>query len=311
MTALDIIIVSYNTADLTIRAIESVYTQTQHPFNLIVVDNASQDGSAEKIRQRFDELTLIESGRNLGFARGVNLGAKYAQTDYILLLNPDTVILDGAIDKLLNFAEAYPKNGIWGGLTLNNDLSINRNNAWAFDRFGTLLLSAIGISKLFPNNRWLNHHNYGNWQRDSIKTVDIIQGSFFLTSRRLWQQLQGLDSDFFMYGEEADYCYRAKQRGYQAIVSPEPRIIHHGGASEKQAEGKITRLLTGKCTFIDKHHHLQTPLLKGLLWLYVFNQWIIAYLQSLFNRQKRLDAQTWASVLKNSRTWLKGYQTPC
>lgn len=311
MPTLDIIIVSYNTADLTIRAIESVYEQTQNAFNLIVVDNASQDDSATKIRQRFSDLTLIESGTNLGFARAVNLGSKYSQADYLLLLNPDTVVLDRAIDKLLNFAEEHPDNGIWGGLTLNNDLSINRNNAWAFDSFSTLLFSTIGLSKLFPHCKIFNHHNYGAWQRDSIKTVDIIQGSFFLTSQSLWRKLHGLDSDFFMYGEEADYCYRAKQLGHQPIVSPEPRIIHHGGASETQAEGKMMRLLTGKSTFISKHYHLQRPFLKGLLWLYVFNQWLIASLLSPFKRNKKVDARTWANLLKNSRIWLKGYQAPC
>ena len=113
-TQLDIVVVSYNTRELTLEALRSVYEQTtQTTFNLIVVDNNSDDGSADAIEKNFPQLTLIRSPRNLGFSGGVNLCAKYFQSNYLLLLNPDTVILDGAIDTLYAFAHQKPTNGNW------------------------------------------------------------------------------------------------------------------------------------------------------------------------------------------------------
>ncbi|RTZ64586.1 MAG: glycosyltransferase family 2 protein, partial [Aquificaceae bacterium] len=204
MKQLDIIIVSYNTAEYTKRAIQSVYDETKATeFNIVVVDNASPDNSVELIRKNFPDVQLIESKENLGFAGGVNLGAKAVNSDYVLLLNPDTIILDGAIDKLMRFAQERPTAGIWGGVTLNNDLSLNPNNARARISFKTLLFSSLGLSKIFRSSCFFNYDNYGCWDRKSIREVDVITGCFFLTPRSLWNELEGLDDTFFMYAEEA------------------------------------------------------------------------------------------------------------
>jgi GT2 family glycosyltransferase len=305
---LDIILISYNTAELTIRAIQSVYKQTQTTdFDIIVVDNASSDGSAKRLRTEFPAIKLIESDCNLGFAGGVNLASKYADSPYILLLNPDTVVLDQAIDKLIQFAEANPENGIWGGLTLNNDHSINTHNAWAHASFSSLFFSAMGLSKIFKNSCFFNHANYGCWKRNSIKAVDIIQGSFFLTSQQLWQQLDGLDETFFMYGEEADYCYRAKQVGYQPLITPNAQIIHHGGASENQFSGKMIRLLKGKATFFNKHAGYEKEIYKRLLLLYIINHLGIYKFQSLFQKHKEPIAKEWQQIFNARKDWMQGY----
>ena len=130
MNDLAIIIVSYNTVDYIGRAITSIYQETQQTdFTLTIVDNQSPDHSVSYIRKHFPQANLIESNKNLGFAGGVNLGVSQTQAKHILLLNPDTVILEGAIDKLYQFALAHPDNHIWGGITLNNDHSLNTHNA--------------------------------------------------------------------------------------------------------------------------------------------------------------------------------------
>ncbi|KAG1694917.1 N-acetylglucosaminyl-diphospho-decaprenol L-rhamnosyltransferase [Nymphon striatum] len=193
-----------------------------------MVDNDSKDNSVELIASEFPEVEIIQTGQNLGFAGGVNVGAKASNSEYILLLNPDTVILDGAIDKLFEYAQSTPKAGVWGGITLNNDLSLNPNNARARLSFKTLLFSALGLSKAFNKSCFFNHDNYGCWDRKSEREVDVVTGCFFLTPRHLWTDLQGLDETFFMYAEEADYCIRAiKKEGVIAtcsfIVSEEGR----------------------------------------------------------------------------------------
>ncbi|MFN3786601.1 MAG: glycosyltransferase family 2 protein, partial [Thiothrix sp.] len=150
---LSIVLVSYNTAGYTRRALESLYRETQLTcFEVIVVDNASSDDSVAMLRQHFPQITLIESDKNLGFAGGVQLGAQRARGEYILLLNPDTVILNAAVDRLMDFAKQRPANGIWSGVTLNQDLSINTQHAWERPTLKNLLFSALGLSKLFKHS---------------------------------------------------------------------------------------------------------------------------------------------------------------
>lgn len=310
MSQVDIILVSYNTAEYTVRAIESVFEQTKHTdVNLIVVDNASSDDSVARIRSTFPDISLIETGANLGFAGGVNVGAKAGSAEYVLLLNPDTVILDGAIDKLVNFAKQHPKSGVWGGVTLNNDLSLNPNNARARIDFRTLLFSALGLSKLFKSSCFFNHDNYGCWDRKSERDVDVITGCFFLTPRALWEELEGLDETFFMYAEEADYCIRAIKQGYQPRVTPDARIIHHGGVSEVNLSGKMIKLLKGKSHFIKKHEpQWKQPVFKGLLLLHVFNKYASSSLLAFVKKDKRPLSNEWRTIFQERQNWLAGYQ---
>lgn len=309
MTRVDIILVSYNTADYTVRAIESVFKETKSTdINLIVVDNNSSDNSVELIRDKFPDIQLIETGANLGFAGGVNVGSKAGQAEYILLLNPDTVILEGAIDKLVEFAGKHTKSGIWGGVTLNNDLSLNPNNARARISFKTLFFSATGLSKIFRNSCFFNHDNYGCWDRQSERDVDVITGCFFLTPRKLWESLNGLDETFFMYAEEADYCIRAIDSGYQPRVTPDARIIHHGGVSEVNLSGKMIKLLKGKAHFIRKHEpSWKQSIYKGLLLAHVFNKYVSSGLTSFLKKDHKLVHQEWKKIFEQRQTWLAGY----
>jgi len=310
MTQLDIIIVSYNTAEYTKRAIESVYEETHDTtFKIIMVDNDSKDNSVELISSTFPEVEIIQTGANLGFAGGVNVGAKASDSQYILLLNPDTVILERAIDKLMHFAKERPQSGIWGGITLNNDLSLNPNNARARLSFKTLLFSALGLSKAFNSSCYFNLDNYGCWDRKSEKEVDVITGCFFLTPRPLWEELEGLDETFFMYAEEADYCIRAIKKGHQPRVTPNARIIHHGGVSETNLSGKMLKLLKGKAELINKHaKSWEKPIHKGLLLLHVLNKTMSLNLFSLINKNKIAARDEWRIVLKQRNEWLRGYR---
>lgn len=301
-----IILVSYNTSSYIRRALESLFRETHlTSFEVIVVDNASSDGSAAMIRQFFPQVLLIESGANLGFAGGVQLGAKQAKGNYLLLLNPDTVILNAAVDRLLHFARLYPDNGIWSGVTLNNDMSLNTQHAWTKPTIRDLLYSALGLSKLFSKTCLFNNANYGCWQRDSIKEVDIVSGCFFLTTRELWDKLGGLDASFFMYAEEADYCLRAKAAGYQPIVTPDARIIHHGGVSHSHFSGKQIKLLKGKVELVNRHvTPWQRPVYKFLLYLYVLNKYVLHTLLKPRSEQRR----EWQTIFAQRADWLQGYR---
>ena len=308
--SVDIILVSYNTAEYTKRAIESVYAETHDTdFKIIMVDNDSNDGSEELIAKEFPEVEIIQTGANLGFAGGVNIGAKASNGEYVLLLNPDTLILDGAIDKLMAYAEKTPSAGIWGGVTLNDDLSLNPNNARAQLSFRTLSFMALGLSKAFRNSCFFNHDNYGCWDRKSEREVDVITGCFFLTPRPLWEELEGLDETFFMYAEEADYCIRAIKKGYQPRVTPDAQIIHHGGVSETNISGKMLKLLKGKAELINKHYaSWKKPLYKSLLLWHVFNKTMALNLLSLIKKSKIPTRDQWRIVYSQRKEWLRGYR---
>ena len=301
-----IILVSYNTASYIRRALESLFRETQlTTIEVIVVDNASSDDSVKMLREFFPQVTLIESGANLGFAGGVQLGVKRAKGRYLLLLNPDTVILNAAVDRLLHFAKLYPDNGIWSGVTLNNDMSLNTQHAWHKPTLHDLFYSAVGLSKLFSKTCLFNNANYGCWERDSTKEVDIVSGCFFLTTRELWDTLGGLDASFFMYAEEADYCLRAKVLGYQPIVTPDARIIHHGGVSHSHFSGKQIKLLKGKVELVNRHVVAwQRPAYKFLLYLYVLNK---LALHRVF-KPRSAQRSEWQTIFAQRADWLQGYR---
>ncbi len=302
---LSIILVSYNTKEHTLKALSSVYDQTVDTnFEVILVDNDSKDGSLEAVQEAFPQVQSYASGGNLGFAGGVHFGVDRSKGDLILLLNPDTLVLDSAIDKLVQFSRKRPDAGIWGGVTLNNDLSLNTQHAWARHDLGTLLSSALGLSKIFSKSCLFNKANYGCWNRDTVKEVDILSGCFFLTTRELWNKLGGLDTSFFMYAEEADYCLKAKKLGYQPTVTPDARLIHHGGISHANLAAKEIKLLRGKVELIKRHDKgLLKSLYISLIWLYSFNKVV----ESTLLKRGSVEAAEWKKVFNERSVWMKGY----
>ena len=249
-----ILIVSYNTQEETLACIESVYDQTKEvTFELIVVDNASQDGSAEAIEAKFPDLTLIKSKDNLGFAGANNLAAENATGEYLLLLNPDTVILDQAIDRVVKFARENPDAGLYGGRTFFEDMTLNANSCHGAPTPWSLLCMGTGFSTLFRGSRFFNPEGLGAWQRDDVREVDCITGCFLLIERSIWEELGGFDLDYFMYGEDTDLCMRARQRGSKCLINPEARLIHYGGRSERVRGDKMVRLFRAKRQLFEKH----------------------------------------------------------
>lgn len=250
-----IVVVSFNTREMTLACLRSIFAQTARtPFDVIVVDNQSLDCSADAIEEEFGgRVTLIRSTVNLGFAGANNLAARRAKGDFLLLLNPDTVVLDRAIDRLLAFAEEHPAAGIWGGRTVFADGSLNPSSCWRRPTLWSLLCQASGLSSLFRRSSVFNPEAMGGWKRDTVREVDIVTGCFLLIRRSLWERLGGFDPAFFMYGEEADLCLRARALGIRPIVTPEATIVHHGGASETVRADKMVRLLQAKVLLIRRH----------------------------------------------------------
>lgn len=271
-----IIIVSYNTREMTIDCIKSVIEQTkQVTYELIVLDNNSSDGSAEAIAKEFPSINVIALHDNIGFARANNFSAKEAKGKYLLLLNPDTVILDHAIDKIVSFAESWKDESIFGGRTYYGNGKLNPTSSWKKPTLWSLFCFAFGLTVIFKGNRFFDPESYGGWQRDTIKNVDIVTGCFLLLKKQTWDKLNGFSPDFFMYAEDADLCIRALEFGIQPVIYPDAKIIHYGGASEKIPADKMVRLLKAKVLLIHKHWKV-----KQFVWLGVFFYLTAAFIRA-------------------------------
>jgi GT2 family glycosyltransferase len=306
-----IIVVSYCTRELTLECLRSIARETGRVHHeIIVVDNASDDGSAAAIAREFPHVRLIARPDNVGFARANNMAAEAAKGKYLLLLNPDTVVIDAAIDRLVDFAAARPQARIWGGRTLYADRSLNPASCWRRMSLWNVFCRATGLTGLFPRSPLFNSESYGRWDRSTVREVDIVTGCFLLIEREFWQRLRGFDERFFMYGEEADLCLRAAKLGACPAVTPAATIIHYGGASEKVRSEMMIKLLAGKAELIKRHWSAPTRRLGlALLSLWPLTRAIALSLAGRIARRPTLvdQATTWWTIWGERQRWRHGY----
>ncbi|MEP1422972.1 MAG: glycosyltransferase family 2 protein [Erythrobacter sp.] len=303
-----VIIVSWNTCELTLRAIETLLENAGDvQMHVVVWDNASSDGSAEAIAQKFPQIELIAHDENIGFAEANNRVAAAAQTDWLLLLNPDTETHPNAIENLLQFGKSKPQAGIVGGRTVYPDGSLNPASCWKKSSPWSLFCSAFGLSRLFPQSPFWNSEAIGGWKRDSVREVDIVVGCFFLLPRELWMRLGGFNGKYFMYGEEADMCLRAAKVGYSPMITPDAQIMHLVGASTKLRSQKQIKLMRARASLIQDHWPSPlVPLGRLLMWFWIANRMLAASVQSRLAGDPEI-ASEWAKIWDARQEWLAGY----
>ncbi len=304
-----ILVISYNTRAMTLDCLASVVAETTVPYELIVLDNASPDGSAAAIAAAFPDLRLIASETNLGFAQGNNVAAREARGKYILLLNPDTLVLDQAIDRIVAFAERTPAAGVWGGRTLHGDRTLNPGSVFGALTLWSLFCRASGLALIFRGSAFFNPEEMGAWDRGDERDVDVVQGSFFLIRRAFWEELGGFDARFVMYGEEADLCRRAIARGARPRMTPEATIVHFHGASSRRAAREIMTL-KAQATMIRRHFPAwQRPLGLFLLGFWPWSRMVSGgALSRLSGRPHFAEAaRIWGDVWRARAEWLRGY----
>ena len=206
------VMVSYNSGPWLARSLGSIPQGCRTTaYEVVVVDNASTDDSLEQLRMRSDDVVVIANSVNEGFARAVNSGAAAARGDWILLINPDTEMLDGCIDQLLSFAERHPGHGIYGGRTLSPDGRLDPSSCWGLPTLWSTFCFAVGLSTAFHRSAWFDPESLGRWQRDSPREVGFVSGSLLLAPREVWEALGGLNERYFVYGEDADLGARAQR----------------------------------------------------------------------------------------------------
>ncbi len=255
---LSIVIVNYNTGKLLGSCLESVYAGANGtPFDIWVVDNNSRDDSVEIVKSRFPNVRLIENTSNLGFSRANNKVIAQSQSEYILLLNPDTVIVDDAIERMVKFMNANPNVGISGCRVLNTDRTLQLACRRSIPTPKVAFYRLTGLSRLFPRHKTLAKYNLTYQDPNQTHEVDAVSGAFLLIRRKAVEDIGLLDERFFMYGEELDWCLRAKRAGWAVMYHPEAEIIHYKGESAKYNSRKAAFEFYRAMYLFHKKHFAQ------------------------------------------------------
>ncbi|CQR58534.1 glycosyl transferase family 2 [Paenibacillus riograndensis SBR5] len=235
-----IIVLNYNTCRLTMDCLRSVYdSETNFVYEIILIDNNSRDDSVERISREFPGVMLIANSENVGYARANNQGMEVASGRYVLLLNSDTVVLKDTLQTMISFMDGRPDLGASGCKVILPDGSLDKACKRGFPTPSASFYYAFGFSKLFPDRPRFNGYQLGYLDPDQDYPVDCLVGAFMLLRRETIEQVGGLDEDFFMYGEDLDWCFRIKEAGWGIYYYPQTSIIHLKGGSARRRPFKI------------------------------------------------------------------------
>ncbi|NHN34289.1 glycosyltransferase family 2 protein [Paenibacillus agricola] len=274
-----VIILNYNTCELTLNAVASVYaSEVSYSYEIIVVDNHSSDSSVAEIRARYPEVRLVENPSNDGFSRGNNIGIRLAIGRYILLLNSDTIIGSDTLQTMITFMDSNLSVGASGCKIVLPDGSLDKACKRGFPTPSASFYYASGISKLFPKEPRFNQYQLGYLDPDKDYPVDCLVGAFMLVRKQVLDQVGMLDEEFFMYGEDIDWCYRIKQGGWQIHYYPYTQIVHHKGASSRRKPFKIIYEFHRAMYLFHKKHYQQkyNIIVNGIVYLGILVKFIIS-----------------------------------
>jgi hypothetical protein len=252
---LSVVIVNYNVREFLDHALTALKKAMKGiRGEIIVVDNASDDGSVEMVRRRYSSVTLIANKSNLGFSKANNLALQQARGSHLLLLNPDTVVQEDTLRVMLKFFDDHPDVGLAGCKILNPDGTFQLACRRSFPRPWVAFTKIFGLSTLFPRTKLFGRYNLTYLDPEETYEVDAVSGSFMFVRRTVLEKVGGLDEAFFMYGEDLDWCYRIQQAGWKIYYVPLTQIIHYKGESTKRSSiDDITMFYEAMDLFVRKH----------------------------------------------------------
>lgn len=309
MPEVSVLLIGYKTRDELGRCLPSLFAGSAGvDLEVVLVDNASDDGTAEFVREDFPQVRLVVLDDNVGFARGVNLAAGEATGEYLMLLNPDTEVRPGAVAALLAFARANPQAGLVGGRTLTDDGRTEPSCCWGRPTLWSTFCFASGLSTAFRGRRFVDPEAIPGWDRDSVREVGVVTGCLLLVSARTWQELGGFDPRFFMYGEDTDLSLRAWEAGYRPAITPAAEIVHTVGASSSVPTNRRVMIMRGKVTVFEKHWSPAGARLGiGLLEAGVGLRAALGLVAKRVRGRISPDQESWIGSWNRRREWLGGY----
>lgn len=245
---LSVIILNYNTKNLLKKCLESVFkSQSNFQFEVLVSDNGSTDGSVEMVKNNFLQVKLIENKANLGFSKGNNMAIRQAIGKYILLLNSDTEVRSNAFDESINYLRQHPEVGCLGAKLILPDGSLDKAARRRFPNPWNSFLRLFGL-------RRFSDYNVAG-PADETSEVDAVVGAYMMIPRAVVEQVGMLDEDYFMYGEDLDWCFRIKEAGFKVIYYPKAEVLHFKYGSAQAVPFRTIRLAhTAMKIFYRKHY---------------------------------------------------------
>jgi len=248
MLDLSICIVNWNVKELLNACLGSIYKETKDiSFEVIVVDNNSSDDSIRMIKNDFPQVIVIENKYNAGFTRANNQAINIAQGRYIMLLNPDTEVLDSALNKMLRFMESRRDCGALGCKLINTDGSLQRS-CRTFPSLDVMIYSALFLDSLFPKRRIFGKYFMTWWDFNETREVDQPMGSALMIKKEVLDSVGLFDQNIFIWFDEVDLCYRIKKAGWKIFFTPEAQIKHHLSQSFKQWKS-VPQIVKGAITW--------------------------------------------------------------
>lgn len=258
---LSVIIITWNMADLVRECLDRLLGQTHHAsMEIIIVDNASRDGTTDIIRSEYPQVTLIANEENVGYARANNQAIGISKGRYILLHNTDAMVIEDAVDRMVAFMDAHPGVGVLGPRLLNVDGSLQRWTAGAFPSLGSAICHFFMLSRVAPGRRLLRGM-YLSHDFDRPTEVDWVSSASFILRAEALREVGVLDETFFAYMEDVDICYRMKQAGWQVCYDPECSVVHYMGQNTKSRPGRVSPSSIRNLNAYFKRRHGLVPAL--------------------------------------------------
>ncbi|MCA9734195.1 glycosyltransferase family 2 protein, partial [candidate division KSB1 bacterium] len=252
---ISVIIVNYNVKEFVQQVLHSLQKSlTTIPSEIFVIDNASDDGSQKMVTDQFPQVQLIANKQNVGFSRANNQAIHIAKGKYVVLLNPDTITQEDTFSTLLQFMDSHEDAGMATCKVLNPDGSLQLACRRSYPTPWVAFTRLIGLSHFFPKSKLFGRYNLTFLPEDEMSEVEAISGSFMMVRRKALLDIGLLDEEFFLYGEDLDWCYRTIENGWKIYYVPTTQIIHFKGESSKQSrlDGMLI-FYRAMALFVKKH----------------------------------------------------------
>jgi GT2 family glycosyltransferase len=292
---ISVVILSWNDREHLDGLLKSLANSTKtRSLEIIVVDNASTDGSPELVEAGFPNVRLIKNKENLGFPKGNNVGVRASRGKYVYLLNSDIKVLDGCMDALADFFDQNPKVGMVGPKILNRDLT-HQSSCRSFPTLWNNFCSASGLAKAFAGSRFFSGEHMKYFKGDRLMDVDVLVGCFWAVRRAAIDEFGLLDEGFFIYAEDVDWCKRCWKAGWRVVFFPGAQAIHYQGASTTKKDPMRFALTQQRSVlrYWKKHHGAFGRLAMGcLIFGHLIARWAAALVDYLAKPSKRQDSQT-------------------
>ncbi len=263
---LSIIIVNYNVKEFLQNLLHSIEKASSNiSKEIIVIDNASDDDSVEVIKEKFPSVILIDNKINVGFGRANNQGLAAAKGKFILFINPDCIVSEDTIDKMITFFESHAECGLAGCKILNSDGTLQLACRRSFPGPWTSFTKVTGLSNLFTGSKIFARYNLTYLDENKTYEVDAVSGSFMMMRKDVYDKVGGFDEQFFMYGEDLDLCYRVQKSGFKVFYVHTTQVIHYKGESTKRSNLDETKLFYNAMHLFVKKHLSSFPLVEIIL----------------------------------------------